>query len=102
MSLKIITQVFETSPMRDLATSETISTDALEIAEDLGEAGTGWTNERDPRTETNTPTLGMRRIPVHELYAMPKATQNLLDDAKIDVESWLATKISDKFFAAGK
>jgi len=97
MSLKIITQVFETSPMRDLATIETISTDALEIAEDLGEAGAGWTNERDPRTETNTPTLGMRHIPVHELYAMPKATQNLLDDAKIDVESWLATKISDKF-----
>jgi len=97
MSLKIITQVFETSPMRNLATIETISTDALEIAEDLGEAGAGWTNESDPRTETNTPTLGMRRIPVHELYAMPKATQNLLDDAKIDVESWLATKISDKF-----
>ena len=48
MSLKIITQVFETSPMRNLATTETISTDALEIAEDLGEAGAGWTNERQP------------------------------------------------------
>jgi len=97
MSLKIITQVFETSPMRNLATIESISADALEIAEDLGEAGAGWTTESDTRTETNTPTLGMRRIPVHELYAMPKATQNLLDDAKIDVASWLATKISNKF-----
>ncbi len=96
ISQKAIKKIFETSPMRNIATVETISTDALEIPEDLNEADSGWTSERSARTETNTPQIGVRRIPVHELYAMPKATQTLLDDSRIDVESWLSMKIADK------
>ncbi|MBT3922031.1 MAG: phage major capsid protein [Nitrospina sp.] len=96
ISNQAIQKVFETSPMRNIATVETISTDALEIPEDLNEADSGWTSERSTRTETNTPQIGVRRIPVHELYAMPKATQTLLDDSRIDVESWLSMKIADK------
>ena len=94
MSHQIVEQVFETSPMRNVATVETISTDALEIPEDLGEADVGWTSETGVRTETATPTIGVRRIPVHEIYAMPKATQQLLDDARVNVEDWLARKIA--------
>lgn len=96
ISQQAIEKVYESSPMRNIATVETISTDALEIPEDLNEADSGWTSERSARTETNTPQIGVRRIPVHELYAMPKATQTLLDDSRIDVESWLSMKIADK------
>jgi HK97 family phage major capsid protein len=96
VSDRAVQKVFETSPMRNLATVETISTDALEIPEDLNEADSGWTSERSARPETNTPQIGVRRIPVHELYAMPKATQTLLDDSRIDVETWLSMKIADK------
>jgi len=96
ISERAIQKVFETSPMRNISTVETISTDALEIPEDLNEADSGWTSERAVRNETNTPQIGVRRIPVHELYAMPKATQTLLDDSRIDVESWLSMKIADK------
>ncbi len=96
ISDRAIEKVYETSPMRHIATVETISTDALEIPEDLNEADSGWTAERSARTETSTPQIGVRRIPVHELYAMPKATQTLLDDSRIDVESWLSMKIADK------
>jgi len=96
ISQQAIQKVYETSPMRNIATVETISTDALEIPEDLNEADSGWTSERSARTETSTPQIGVRRIPVHELYAMPKATQTLLDDSRIDVESWLSVKIADK------
>ncbi len=96
MSHQIVEQVVETSPMRTVATVETISTDALEIPEDLGEADVGWTSETGVRTETATPTIGVRRIPVHEIYAMPKATQQLLDDARVNVEDWLARKVALK------
>lgn len=96
ISQQAIQKVYETSPMRNIATVETISTDALEIPEDLNEADSGWSSERAARTETSTPQIGVRRIPVHELYAMPKATQTLLDDSRIDVESWLSMKIADK------
>lgn len=97
MSDKVISKVFETSPMRNVATVETISSDALEIPNDLSEANAAWTTEEGARSETNTPTIGIVTIPVHELYAMPKSTQTLLDDSRIDVENWLAGKVADKF-----
>ena len=96
MSSAIIKKIYETSPVRQEATIETISGDALEIPEDLGEADVGWAAETQARPETDTPTIGMRRIPVHEIYAQPKATQMLLDDARINVEQWLGGKVSDK------
>ncbi len=92
----VIRKINETSPMRDVAMIETISTDALEIPEDVNEADAGWTRERVSPVDTATPNIGVRRIPVHELYAMPKATQTLLDDARVNVEEWLAGKIAEK------
>ena len=97
MSGRVVTKVFETSPMRAYASVQTISTDALEGLYDLDEAASGWVGETQARTDTATPTLGTWRIPVHELYAFPKATQKLLDDAAINMEAWLATKVGDKF-----
>lgn len=97
MSGAIVTKVFETSPMRAYASIQVISTDALEGLYDLEEAASGWVGETDARSETGTPQLGKWRIPVHELYAKPKATQKILDDAEINMEAWLAMKVSEKF-----
>jgi len=96
ISSQVVQKVFESSPMRVIATVESISGDALEIPEDINEPSAGWTTEQASRTETTTPEIGVRRIPAHELYAMPKATQTLLDDSRVNVESWLAQKIADK------
>lgn len=97
MSGRIVAKVFETSPMRAYASVQTISTDALEGLFDLNEAAAGWVEETESRAETNTPEIGKWRIPVHELYAKPHATQKLLDDAEINMEAWLASKVADKF-----
>lgn len=97
LSGRIVQRVFETSPMRAYASVQVISSDALEGLFDLNEASSGWVGETDSRAETNTPQLGKWRIPVHELYAKPKATQKLLDDASINMEAWLASKVSEKF-----
>jgi len=97
LSGRIVMKVFETSPMRAYASIQTISTDALEGLFDLEEAASGWVAETDTRAETTTPQVGKWRIPVHELYAKPKATQKLLDDAEINMEAWLASKVSEKF-----
>jgi HK97 family phage major capsid protein len=97
MSGQIVTKVFETSPMRAYASIQVISTDALEGLFDLEEASSGWVGETDARSETGTPQLGKWRIPVHELYAKPKATQKILDDAEINLETWLAQKVAEKF-----
>ena len=96
-SARIIEVVYETSPMRQVATVETISTDALEGLFDGDEAAAAWVSERGSRAETNTPQLGQWRIPTHELYANPRATQKLLDDSAVDIEAWISRKVADKF-----
>jgi HK97 family phage major capsid protein len=97
LSGRIVARVFESSPMRAYASIQVISTDALEGLFDLNEAASGWVGETDARGETGTPQLGKWRIPVHELFAKPKATQKLLDDNEINMEAWLASKVSEKF-----
>ena len=93
----ITTLIRESSPMRQLASVETISTDSLEYMLDNDEAGAGWVGETQSRPETSTPKIGKLLIPVNEIYAQPKATQKLIDDAAVDVEAWLARKVAEKF-----
>lgn len=97
MSSEIVKKVYETSPMRQYASVQTISTSSLEILQDLDEAGAGWVGEVEARPETSTPQFKQIEIPVHEMYAQPQATQRFLDDASVNVEAWLAEKVADKF-----
>lgn len=94
---RIIKRLFETSPMRQVASVTTIGTDRLEGFNDLGEGTAGWVGETAPRPATATAQLGKWEIPVHEMYAFPQVTQKLLDDSMFDIEAWLAEKTSDKF-----
>ena len=94
---RIIEKVFESSPMRSVASIQTIGTDALEGLYDLNEASAGWVNETGSRPGTNTPKLGQWRIPVHELYSNPAATQKILDDSMVNLEQWLSMKVADQF-----
>lgn len=94
---RIVTKIFETSPMRQYAAVQGISTDALEGFYDLDEAAGGWVGEHAARPETGTPQIGKWSIPTHEQYAQPKATQKLLDDSMVDPEQWLAGKVQSKF-----
>lgn len=76
---------------------ETISSDTLDLLEDKDEAASGWTTETGAVSDTTTPQVGKRSIPVFEMYAQPKATQKLVDDAAIDIENWIAEKVADVF-----
>ena len=93
---RIVAKVYEQSIMRQLANVQPISTDALEGIVDNGEAGAGWVSETGTRSETTTPQVGKYRLEAHEMYAEPRVTQKLLDDAAVDIEAWLAAKVADK------
>lgn len=97
VSRRIIEKAYESSPMSEVAYTETIGGKELEIPRDEAEAGAGWVGETDARPETSTPTVGMSKIVAHEMYAAPRATQNMLEDAGIDIEAWLARKVGEKF-----
>jgi HK97 family phage major capsid protein len=96
MSGRIAKRVFETSPIRQIANVQAISSDKLEGIEDLDEAAAGWVGEQQSRGDTGTPNIGKYAIEAFEVYAKPKATQKLLDDASVDIEAWLAEKVATK------
>jgi HK97 family phage major capsid protein len=93
---RMVQKVYETSPMRQLCSVVQIGTDSLEGPIDNQEADAQWIGEQQTRNQTDAPKLGMWKIPVNELYAYPTVTQKLLEDAKVDVEAWLANKASAK------
>lgn len=94
---RIVGKVYEQSVIRQLANVVTISTNELEGIVDNDEAEAGWVGELDVRNDTATPQVGKYRIEAHEMYAQPKVTQKLIDDAAVDIEAWLASKVADKF-----
>ena len=94
---RMVSKLYEQSTMRQLANVQNISTDALEGISDNDEADAGWVSEIGTRNDTDTPQVGKYRIEAHEMYAQPKVTQKLIDDAATDVEAWLAGKVADKF-----
>jgi HK97 family phage major capsid protein len=67
---------------------------------DHGDVGSGWGTEATAVTETGTPAIERISIRLHELNAMPKASQRLLDDSAFDIEGWLAGRIAEKFARA--
>ena len=86
--------------MRSIASIMTVTADAIEGMLDLGEPAAGWVAEVEARSETASPQVGLWRIPVHELFAEPRVSQKLLDDANFDIEAWLAQKLAEKFARA--
>lgn len=94
---RMVSKLYEQSVMRQIASVQTISTDKIEGLVDNNEADAGWVSELGTRSDTNTPQVGKWEIQAHEMYAMPKASQKILDDAATDVEGWLAGKVADKF-----
>lgn len=60
-------------------------------------AATGWVGETASRTQTDSPTLAELSFPTMELYAMPAATQPLLDDSAVNIDEWLASEIDTAF-----
>jgi len=96
-STQIIKRVFETSPMRLVANVTTTASSSIEFVIDDDEASAGWVGETQDRPDTDTPQIGLKTIVAHELYAQPKATQRMLDDAGFDLEGWLQGKVTRKF-----
>jgi len=64
---------------------------------DRADIGAGWATETVATTETSTAIIDRITIPLHELSALPKASQRLLDDSAFDMENWLAGRIAEKF-----
>jgi HK97 family phage major capsid protein len=97
VSNDVQTKIFESSPIRQLATVLSIGGDSFEEPACWDEPEAGWVGETETRSGTNTPALKQLMIPLHEMHASPKASQRLLDDSFVDVEAWHGQKVAEKF-----
>ncbi|MBB4065729.1 phage major capsid protein [Gellertiella hungarica] len=85
------------SPMRRLATVRQISGAVLKKPFATNGLATGWVAETAARPQTGSQTLAELSFPTQELFAQPAATQALLDDAAVDIESWIASEVEIVF-----
>jgi HK97 family phage major capsid protein len=94
---EVVRRLAQVSPIRALATVRAISGGQYKVAHAVSGPATGWVGETAPRPQTAAPALAELTFPAMELYAMPAATQTLLDDAVIDIEAWLAAEVETAF-----
>lgn len=88
------------SPIRALATVRTVSSATFRKPFRTAGPEHGWVGETAARPQTDAPTLAELAYPTMEIYAMPAATQTLLDDAAVDVDAWIADEVETVFAAA--
>jgi HK97 family phage major capsid protein len=93
----VIRGVKEISPIRAIAGNRTVSASVYKKPFSITGPATGWVAETATRTETNSPTLAELTFPTMEIYAMPSATQTLLDDSAVNIDEWLAEEIQVAF-----
>ena len=93
----ITDELVQVSPMRQIAQVQTISTAGFKKLFNNRGTGSGWVGETAARPETTTPEFSPLTFAPGELYANPAATQQMLDDAEINLEQWLAGEVQTEF-----
>lgn len=89
--------VKQVSPIRDLATVRVIGAKTYKKLVNTHGTDSGWVGEVGSRPQTLGPALKELDFPAMELYAMPAATSDLLDDAFVDIDQWLADEVALEF-----
>ena len=93
----VLRRLAKFSPIRAISSVREISGASLRRAFSTTGPAAGWVAEADPRPQTNNQQLADMTFPAMELYAMPAATQALLDDAVVDIEQWIAEEVQTAF-----
>ncbi|HIF76199.1 MAG TPA: phage major capsid protein [Sulfitobacter sp.] len=86
--------------IRAIAAVVQVEATSYDVLVDHADVGAGWATESGAQAETDTPQIDRITVPLHELSALPKTSQRLLDDSAFDIEGWLAGRIADKFARA--
>jgi len=85
------------SPISAIAGVRQVSSAVFKKPFAISDAATGWVAETAARPQTATPSLAELQFPAMELYAMPAATQSLLDDSAVNIDQWLAEEVQQAF-----
>ncbi|MFO1123604.1 MAG: phage major capsid protein [Hyphomicrobiales bacterium] len=87
----------DASPIRAISGVRQVSSSIYKKPFALTGAAAGWVGETAARPQTTAPTLAELQFPAMELYAMPAATQTLLDDSAVNLDQWIAEEVQQAF-----
>ncbi|MTH96649.1 phage major capsid protein [Roseibium sp. RKSG952] len=93
----ITNKLIEVSPMRGICSVMRVSGTTFKKLYNMRGTNSGWVGETANRTQTANAQFEEGAFPFGEIYAMPAATQTILDDAEINLESWLAGEVETEF-----
>ena len=85
------------SPLRAISDVRQVSAAVYKKPFAITGAASGWVGETAARPETASATLAELQFPTMELYAMPAATQALLDDSVVNLDQWIAQEVQTVF-----
>ena len=85
------------SPLRKLFKVQPTSKPKFSRLYNMHGAGSGWVGEEADRAKTNTHTFKSLDFETGEIYANPAATQQMLGDAEINLEAFLADEVKTEF-----
>lgn len=97
---RIHSALYASASLRAISSVVQVEAGSFDVLVDHGDVGSGWATEAASVSETGTAAIDRISIKLHELSAMPKASQRLLEDSAFDVEGWLAERIANKFARA--
>lgn len=97
---EILAGVAELSPIRSIAQVQTTTAKSKKIPKETGTFDARWIAKTGTRTETTGQTFGMEEVPTHELYALVDVPFEDLEDAGVNLESYLVGKFAERFGVA--
>ena len=109
----IIESLVQFSPIRKYARTMKVHSKEFKIpvqqqqnlatgAPQAGLFRTGWTADLGPVNQTDTGQVGMQTIMTNDLYALPYATQDMLDDGMFNIEAYIQENLAKSLaFAEG-
>lgn len=93
---EVIRGIVEISPIRQAVRVGSTSSGSVILPKLTGRPTANWVGEDEERPET-TMTYGQLEIPMHELACYIDVSLRLLEDSAINVDSEIATELSQEF-----
>ncbi|MCM2440697.1 phage major capsid protein [Agrobacterium vitis] len=93
---EVIKGIVELSPIRQAVRVGSTGAGSVILPKRTGRPTASWVGEDEEREET-TMSYGQLEIPVHEIACYIDVSQRLLEDSAINVESEVATDLSEEF-----
>ena len=93
----ILDLMVDVSPIRTIANLVTVGSSNYKKLVNIHGTGSGWVDEDDPRTATNSSQLAAITPFMGEIYAFPQATQQMLDDVFFNAEEFITAECATEF-----